>query len=193
MCETRAPVSTGEEGGVVWEEAERVLRDWYRRARESQFAHYAAASRYAMLARLLGIPSVVLSAAAGTALFASLQKETASFDLRLVLGLVSVLAGVLAALQTFLGFGERADRHRTAASAYGAVRRDIEQHRALPPQTAESVEALLSRLRGRLDAIAEKAPDVPERTWNTARKTAAISPASPLTLRDTPGKAAPEP
>jgi hypothetical protein len=46
---------------------------------------------------------VALSAAAGTALFASLQKETASVDLRLALGLISVLAGVLAALQTFLG------------------------------------------------------------------------------------------
>lgn len=171
-----------DEAGAIasWAEAERVLGDWYRRARESQFAHYAAASRYAALARLLGVPSVALSAAAGTALFASLQKETASVDLRLALGLVSVLAGVLAALQTFLGFGERADRHRAAGSAYGSVRREIEQVRALPPRAAESVEAMLNRVRGRLDAIAEKAPDVPEGTWSKAQRTAAKGTSPPL-------------
>jgi hypothetical protein len=34
MCETRSPVTTDEEGIAVWEEAERVLSGWYRRARE---------------------------------------------------------------------------------------------------------------------------------------------------------------
>ena len=171
-------MTTEEEVIAVWEEAERVLTGWYRRARESQFAHYTSASRYAILARLLGIPSVVLSAAAGTALFATLQEETASFDLRLALGLISVLAGVLAALQTFLGFGERADRHRAAGSAYGAVRREIEQYHAVPPRTAEAVEAIMNRLRDRLDTIAEKAPDVPDRTWNKAWKKASQSASS---------------
>lgn len=171
-----------EEVIAVWEEAERVLMVWYRRARESQFAHYRSASRYAFLARLLGIPSVVLSAVAGTALFATLQKETTSFDLRLALGLISVLAGVLAALQTFLGLGARADRHRAAGSAYGAVRREIEQYHAVPPpRTAEAVKAVMNRLRERLDAIAEKAPDVPDRTWDKAwKKASETASSSPL-------------
>jgi hypothetical protein len=191
MCETPSPVTTDEDGIAVWEEAERVLSGWYRRARESQFAHYAAASRYAILARLLGIPSVALSAVAGTALFATLQEESASVGLRLALGLVSVLAGVLAALQTFLGFGERADRHRAAGSAYGAVRREIEQYHAVPPRTAEAVEVVMNRLRERLDAIAGKAPDVPDRTWNKAWKKAQTASYNPLgdethhRLRDT--------
>jgi hypothetical protein len=171
-------VTTDEEAVAVWEEAEPVLAAWYRRARESQFAHYTSASRYALLARLLGIPSVVLSAIAGTALFATLQKESTSFELRLALGLISVLAGVLAALQTFLGYGERADRHRAAGSAYGAVRREIEQYNAVPPQTTEAADAAMKRLRERLDAIAEKAPDVPDRTWNKAWKKASQSASS---------------
>lgn len=176
-------MTTDEEVIAVWEDAERVLRGWYRRARESQFAHYRSASRYAILARLLGIPSVALSALAGTALFASLQEETASVDLRLALGLISVLAGVLAALQTFLGFGERADRHRATGSAYGAVRREIEQYHAVPPRTAEAVETMMNRVRERLDAIAEKAPDVPDRTWDKAWKRASQT-ASYGALRD---------
>ena len=107
-------------GAASWAEIEPVLGAWYRRCRESQFAHYRASSRYAALARVLGIPTVVLTAATGTALFATLTKDQASQTLRLVLGLVSVLAAVLAALQTFLGYGQRADKHRTTAAAYGS-------------------------------------------------------------------------
>jgi hypothetical protein len=156
----------------TWAEAHRALSIWYRRARESQFAHYTAATRFAVLARFLGVPSVVLSAAAGTTLFATLQKDSAPPALRLAVGLVSVLAGVLAALQTFLGFNARADRHRAAAAAYGAVRREIEQYHAVPPQADEAIDAALTAIRARLDEIAERAPDVPERTWNKARKQA---------------------
>ena len=168
-------MTTDQGDNVVWDEAQRVLDGWYRRARASQFAHYTAASRYAILNRLLGIPSIALSAAAGTALFASLQKDTASVGLRLALGLVSVLAAVLAALQTFLAFGERADKHRGAGSTYGAIRREIEQLHAVPPRTANGVEAVMTRLRERLDAAAEKAPDVPDRTWIKAGKKAGQS------------------
>ena len=173
-------MATDDDVIAVWDEAVLVLRGWYRRARESQFAHYTAASRYALLARLLGIPSVVLSAVVGTALFATLEEGTASFNLRLALGLVSVLAAVLAALQTFLGFGERADRHRAAGSAYGTVRREIEQYYAVPPRTIETVEAVMNRLRERLDAIAEKAPDVPDVTWHKALKKASRTSRGPL-------------
>ncbi len=166
---------TDAEAARAWEETHRVLSIWYRRARESQFAHYQAASRYARMARLLGVPSVALSAAAGTALFATLQKESTSVGLRLAIGLVSVLAGVLAALQTFLGYGERADRHRAAASAYGAVRREIEQYHAVSPGNAEDMEAAMQAVRARLDQIAERAPDVPERAWSKARRVAGES------------------
>ena len=108
------------------------------------------------MARLLGVPSVALSAAAGTALFATLQKKSTSVGLRLAIGLVSVLAGVLAALQTFLGYGERADRHRAAASAYGAVRREIEQYHAVSPGNAEDMEAAMQAVRARLDQITKR-------------------------------------
>ena len=72
--------------------------------------------------RLLGIPSVVLSAAVGTTLFATLGRNGASANLRIAAGLVSLFAAVLVALQTFLGLAELADKHRSAASTYGAIR-----------------------------------------------------------------------
>lgn len=152
-----------------WADAEPLLGAWYRRARESQFAHYNAASRYGALARFLGVPTVILSAATGTALFATLQKNESSTTLRLVLGFASLIAAVLAALQTFLGFSQRADKHRVAASAYGSIRREIEQHQTLPPPSAPELVRTIERLRGRLDEVSASAPDVPTRSWRQAQ------------------------
>jgi hypothetical protein len=146
-----------------------VMGAWYRRARESQFAHYDASARYSALARRLGVPTVLLSAAAGTTLFATLQEHSAPPRLRLVVGLVSLLAAILAALQTFLGFAERADKHRAAASAYGAIRRAIEQYQALPPTSRAGAESAMETVRKRLDETSQSAPDVPNRIWVRAQ------------------------
>ncbi len=158
-----------EDQGSGWHRAQPVVGAWYRRARESQFAHYEAAARYVSLSRLLGVPSVLLSAAAGTTLFATLQEEGAPPGLRLAVGLITLCAAILTALQTFLGFGGLADKHRNAAALYGAVRREIEQHQALPPSSREGVQSAMAQLRGRLDEIASSAPDVPARTWKRAQ------------------------
>jgi hypothetical protein len=139
-----------------------LLGAWHRRAREAQFSHYAAAARYASLARWLGVPGVLLSATAGTTLFATLQ-EDASPTVRLAVGLISLLAATLAALQTFLAHAERADKHRAAAAAYGAIRRQIEQAQVLPPVRRAELEEVMTQIRRQLDDVARAAPDVPDR------------------------------
>jgi len=153
----------------AWSAAEPVLGAWYRRARESQFAHYAAAARYARLSKALGVPSLVLATAAGSTLFATLSEDAASVELRLVVGLVTMLAAVLTALQTFLGFGDLAERHRSTASRYGMIRRLIEQHQATLPAPQMGLEAKMDELRGQLDAVGRSAPHVPDRSWAKAQ------------------------
>src|SRR5947209_1418110 len=78
-----------------------LITDWFRRARESQRIHYECGTRYSRLNYLLGIPTIMLSAAVGTAVFASLDKDT-SGSVRIILGLISMFAAVFASLQTFL-------------------------------------------------------------------------------------------
>jgi hypothetical protein len=49
---------------------------------------------------LLGIPTIILSAGVGTAVFASLNKQAMGNSIKLVFGLISIMAAVLASLQT---------------------------------------------------------------------------------------------
>jgi hypothetical protein len=148
---------------------EEVTGAWYKRAREAQLSHYRAAEMYTRAGRWLAIPSVVLSAVTGTALFLSLQEEMAGTSIRVVAGLLSILSAVLTALHSFLGLGDRAEQHRSSARLYGSIRREVERHQAFQPTDDEQRSAILDDLRERLDRAAELAPEVPASAWKRAQ------------------------
>jgi hypothetical protein len=141
-------------------DAETLLTDWFRRVRESQFIHYECGVWFSRLNFLLGIPTIVLSTAVGTAVFASLESSGTGAQ-RILVGLVSIVAAVLASLQTFLRFSERADRHRATGSGYGAVRRSLEYLKTFPPGDEDSLKRPFDEIRQQMDALAKEAPEVP--------------------------------
>lgn len=147
--------------GELSDEILLLLTDWFRRARESQQIHYECSNYFERLHLMLGIPTVVLSTLAGTAVFASLTKELGAHE-KIVVGLVSLLAASLASLQTFLNHSKRADKHRATAAGYAAVRRQLEEIKTIPP-TADEVPAALEKLRKSMDALAAASPEVPAR------------------------------
>lgn len=153
----------------MWPELDAVLGAWYRRARESQFAHYRAANHYAAASRWLGVPSVLLSAVVGTTLFATLQEGGVAPALQVGAALVALAAAALSALQTFLGCDEKAAKHRAAAASYGAVRREIEQHQLMRTQSRTDAEGLVDTLRRHLDDVGASAPDISSRLWKAAQ------------------------
>jgi hypothetical protein len=73
--------------------------------------------------------------------------ETPSRLAKLVVGTVSILAAVLAAIQTFLSYGQLTERHRTAAARYASSRRTIEV--ALTRHDAAAVD----RIRVEMDKV----------------------------------------
>jgi hypothetical protein len=144
------------------ERTDALLTDWYRRTRESQTIHYECGIIFGRRHLLLGIPAIVLSTAAGTAVFSSLETSSTG-AMRIAVGLTSILAAVLAALQTFLGLADRADRHRRTGAGYGGVRRLLEQLKTFPPGDTDSLARAVDDIRTRFDALAEASPPVPSR------------------------------
>jgi hypothetical protein len=137
-----------------------LLLQWYRRARQSQLAHADAADRYGARARQFGIPVVVLSALVGTSVFATLSQEITPW-LRIVTGLVSITAAVLATLQTFLRSGDLSSEHRVASRAFGASRRHIGQLGAVSTNSREVILKSLDEIRKRYDEVAAASPNIP--------------------------------
>ena len=136
---------------------QQMLDDWYERIKVTQLAHYGSAEHYGKRKFHLGVPAVILSALVGTTVFATLQKQPELW-LQITVGLASVAAALLTSLQTFLGYSEKAEKHRIAGAKYGALGRELEQLRAEGITDSE----ILSNVRAKLDNLAEESPNNPK-------------------------------
>lgn len=135
---------------------ERALaNEWYARVVWVQYGHYIAALHFNRRHWFLGGVNVLLAAAVGTSVFATLAQKA---DLLVLTGALSVIATLSSALQTFLSYGERADKHRVAGARYGIVGRELELLLARP----ELVIGALEKTKEKLDALAQECPHIPD-------------------------------
>jgi hypothetical protein len=141
----------------------RLLQDWEERADAAATTHYAAANRLTSRNYQLGIPVVALTTVVGTSVFASIAEDV-NTRLRLVVGTFSVLAAVLASLQTFLRYAERAEEHRVAGDNWSAIRREINEMLALQA-TRGDAKTDLDDVRKRMDEVSKESPEMPTYPW----------------------------
>ena len=152
-----------EQATSTWTPAtDRLLQDWRKRVYAAQAAYYETGERYRHLNYLLGIPVVIVSSLVGAAIFADIDKVGSH---KLLVGSVSVVAGILSSLQIFLKFGENATLHGAAGDWFAAIRRDIEQLLALPPELRGSPKESLDTIRQEMNRAGQKAPELGERLW----------------------------
>jgi hypothetical protein len=152
-----------------------LIEEWFRRVRVNQHIHYMCANLFSRLHLMLGIPTMVFATAVGTALFVSIEKE-ATGRIKIIVGLVSLLAAVLSSLQTFLGLSERAEKHRATSARYGAVRRRLELLKTLPRTDQRETSIALAEIKTEIDHIADASPEVPKHVQLRARKDVAARP-----------------
>lgn len=144
-----------------WISVKPLLDEWHDKARQLQYQHYQSAKRFGKLNFYLGIPVVIFSTFVGTSVFAALQQKPDA-RLQILVGLISVVAAILAGLQTFLGYAERTEKYRVAGVKYGAIAREIETARVLPPEQAEEVKHLLDNVKKSMNDLAESSLPIPD-------------------------------
>lgn len=150
------------------ETLERLRLRAHRRSR----AHYLAAKSLGRMHTLLGVPTVVLTAAVGTSIFATLAADKSS-NLFIGVGLTSLVASLLAALQTLFRFAERSEKHRVSGAAYSAAKRRLDLLKvALSASAIPIVEAhsKLSELVESLNSLEAECLDIPDRFYDRARQ-----------------------
>jgi hypothetical protein len=159
-------VPDAEHGSFEWtRQVERVLEEWRIRAWAAQVAHYRVASRLRKYNVWLGLPVVIFTTAIGTSLFATLNEEQLRIWLRLVVGGISVLAAILAGVQTFFNFGQRADQHVLAADWYASIRRRIEQQLGTPRRGRDEAKEFFDGVRKDMNNVGSQFPEIGEHVW----------------------------
>jgi len=142
-----------------------LFRGWLIHVHKCRDRHDLAARRCDTLRYVVGVPTITLTAIVGTSVFSTLGHEP-DLPVKLLVGLSSVAAAVLAALQTFLDYPARAERHRAAAAKYKGLIHEIEQ--ALCDDFSPSLREpkTVDRLRDRLADLEESSPVVPQRIYD---------------------------
>lgn len=134
-----------------------VATQWYDRASLVAIGHYRAALRFSRLHYWFGLPTVVLATIVGTSVFATLQAKP-DFWWQILVGIMSIVAAILSGLQSFLGYGDKAEKHRTAGAKYNTVGRELELWLSLPQVDLQRLEVI----RQRIDSLSQESPHIPE-------------------------------
>ena len=164
---------------------EELLQDWRSRVYAAQSAYYETAEKLQRRNYLLGVPVIIVSTLVGTAVFADWSKTGL---LKWIFGSVSMAAAILAGLQTFLKFGENATLNGTAADWFAAIRRDIDQVLALPPELRGHPKECLDSIRQEINRAGQKSPELSEKLWRrTARRFGVVEPPPPAPPREAAG------
>lgn len=161
-------VQAARQPALKWDrKLEDVLENWRRRAWASQIAHYQVASRLRLRHRVLGLPVVILTTAVGTSIFATLSDEKFTVGLwpRVIVATITIGAAVLAGVQTFFGFAQRADQHVLAADWYSAIRRKIEQVQGTPREGRGDARKCLDGVRKEMNQVGSQFPEIGQKMW----------------------------
>lgn len=101
------------------------VKQWEEKLHTRHMAHSRSYSYYKTMDRIIGLSSALLSTAVATTVFASFANSENSI-LIIIAGSISVLATLFTAGNSFLKFGELAERHNQAAASFGQLRRQFE-------------------------------------------------------------------
>jgi hypothetical protein len=141
-----------------------LIEEWHAGIRINVLAHYECSKLFDRYHRLLGYPTVILSALAGTAFVSSLTDSNVWWA-RGVAILLSLAVTVFASLQTFLRFSERAEKHKAAATEFGKLRRELEQIIAFVPADGNVATGEMSFVRAKWGELSTHAPAIPNQVY----------------------------
>lgn len=133
-----------------------MIDEWHQHAEWAQNCHYEAGLFYERFFLSLGIPVIVLSAlTGGSEILGKIDQDVG--------GVISLCIAVLAGLQTFLKFSQRAERHRMAGAHYGGIKRSLDETKITLSESGEDTKREIHEIKNQLDSLANESPEIPKR------------------------------
>src|SRR5687767_11287803 len=100
----------------------KLLQQWLNGIKINQIGHLRVAAYYKRIGRGLGLATTLASVFISTSIFSGLSSSK-NESLLVLTGVISVIAAILAGLQTFLNYPEQGGKHQTTGLRYGRLRR----------------------------------------------------------------------
>jgi hypothetical protein len=134
-----------------------LIADWHRRCRQSQRLNYETGNLYAEYHYIVGIATIIVSAIVSSSFFSQNNSYTN------IIGILSMLVGILTALQTFFRFSEKAEKYKAISAKYGATRRQLEKLIAQIDINKSELDRQLESIKTTMDDLAMNSLNIPSR------------------------------
>lgn len=99
-----------------------LINNWLTRLHDAQTGHYVCSEKLYSKANITGYALILSSTIVTAMLFADVDGF-----LKLFLVIMSVISAMLSGVVSFARFAEKAEQHRSTASCYGKLRRQLEK------------------------------------------------------------------
>ena len=132
-----------------------MLNGWLIHTHKCRDRHDEASRLYAKGVFALGVPALVVSTVVGSSVVTALASNATP---AWWVAALSIASAVLAALQTFMDFGGRSDKHRSTGVKYKAAIRLLEQLKVRRSEGESITKDELDSLRTSIDTLEEAAP-----------------------------------
>lgn len=143
-----------------------LFQQWLNGVRIAHVAHSLAAAFYKLRGRILGVIVTILTVAVGTGIFSTLSSSNSQQTL-IIVGIISMIAAILAGLQTFLDYPALASRHQIARVKYGQLRRKMERMLSLAGEEAFT-DLMMKEIEDDWAHTEEESPEIPQRFHDAA-------------------------
>ncbi len=140
------------------------MAGWHFRVERVQNAHYEAARYFSKRHFWIGMPAVLLSTVVGTTVFASISEQPEKVY-QISVGLISIAAACLTAMQTFLKYSEESEKHRLAGARFSNLKHEIEMTSTFLLEKDSELKEHLAKIEEKWSSYREENPSIPDRIW----------------------------
>jgi hypothetical protein len=141
---------------------ETVISSEGEKALSYMWLHDRAQKKYNRLSNFINIPVIVLSTLAGSASIGSESLFPGFPQASVIIGLVSILVGILGTLQSYFNFEKRTEGHKIASIQYYKVYNFIKIELSLPRAQRTNAGDFLKLIKEDLERLKEISPMIPD-------------------------------
>jgi len=144
-------------------EHDELLAKWSDKAACYTWMHEATQRKFSGINMSLGIPVILLSTISGTANFGISTIFPAGFSYgNAVIGVVSLITGLLSTISNFLGYAQSEEAHRIAGVQWSKFKRTIETELSINPNERKDAKDFIKYCKAELDRLMEQSPIIPQ-------------------------------
>lgn len=164
----------------IWTESlEQLILTWAEKASGYAWLHNNSCSLYKKRNLYISIPASIFSYIAGVIILFSNElntnntantcynKTTSAYNtdsstLRIIVGIIAIISGILSNFQEMFTFKEEGEKHRIAALRFLSFFREISCELSLEPSFRSSPADYITIKRFEFDKILEQSPNIPD-------------------------------